>query len=128
MFWIYILRSKKTNKYYTVSTQNVSVRFKEHNAGKSRSTQGGVPWHLVYYSEYESRAEAVRAEKQIKGMGAQRFLASLNRQGEASGSGGPPKESFGGIPPAAEKANMISVRLFYFRVAAFSWTVAGSNR
>jgi len=70
MFWIYILRSEKTNKYYTGSTQNVSERLKEHNAGKSKSTQGGVPWHIVYFREYGSRAEAVRAEKQIKERGA----------------------------------------------------------
>jgi putative endonuclease len=77
MVWVYILRSEKTNKYYTGSTQNVSERLKEHNAGKSKSTQGGVPWDLVYFREYGSRTEAVHAEKQIKGRGAKRFLESL---------------------------------------------------
>ena len=77
MFWVYILRSEKTNKYYTGSTQNVSERLMEHNAGKSKSTRGGIPWHLVYFREYGSRVEAVRAEKQIKGRGAERFLNTL---------------------------------------------------
>ena len=79
MFWVYILRSEETNKYYTGSTQNVSERLKEHNAGKSKSTRGGVPWHLVYFKEYSSRTEAVHAEKQIKGRGAERFLKILVR-------------------------------------------------
>ena len=37
-----------------------------HNSGYSKSTKNGIPWKLVYKEEYQSRAEAMKREKQLK--------------------------------------------------------------
>ena len=79
MFFVYILQSRKTNRYYTGSAQDLTGRVREHNAGESRSTRAGIPWDLVYSKGYQTRAEAVRMEKTIKARGAGRFLNALSR-------------------------------------------------
>jgi putative endonuclease len=79
MFYVYILQSQKTKRYYTGSTEYLAERVREHNAGQSKSTRGGVPWIIVYSKEYETRAKAVRAEMEIKARGARRFLDGLAR-------------------------------------------------
>ena len=39
MFFVYILRSKKAERYYTGHTANIDKRLREHNSGKVRSTK-----------------------------------------------------------------------------------------
>lgn len=77
MFCVYILRSRKTTRYYVGSTHNVMERVSEHNCGKTLSTQNGVPWDLVHVESFESRSEAVRRERKIKARGMARYLESL---------------------------------------------------
>ena len=43
MYYIYILFSLKTNKYYIGSTDDLVRRIKHHNAGSTPSTKGGAP-------------------------------------------------------------------------------------
>ncbi|HLB66659.1 MAG TPA: GIY-YIG nuclease family protein [Candidatus Saccharimonadales bacterium] len=66
MFYIYVLRSKKNNRFYTGSTDNLDRRLIEHNSGKSRYTRLTRPFELVYYEAFNSRAEARRKEKYFK--------------------------------------------------------------
>ncbi len=79
MFYVYILQSQATRKYYVGSTQDVSNRLREHNHGESLSTRGGMPWEVVRIEEFPTRTEAVRREKQIKARGIARFLQSLGK-------------------------------------------------
>lgn len=51
MFYTYILRSKKDNKWYTGSTNNLQKRFKDHNLGKITSIKNRGPFELIYYEE-----------------------------------------------------------------------------
>jgi putative endonuclease len=78
MVQVYILRSLKTHRYYTGSTQDLSNRLREHNFGKTASTRNGAPWELIWSEGHPSRAEAEHREKEIKKRGAGRFLGSLN--------------------------------------------------
>ena len=66
MFFVYILRSKKSERYYTGHTSNIDKRLKEHNSGKVRSTKAYVPWEIIYSEKYESKSEAFQREMQIK--------------------------------------------------------------
>ena len=66
MFFVYILRSQKTERYYTGHTANIDKRLKEHNSGKVRSTKAYVPWEIVYSEKFESKSEAFQREMQIK--------------------------------------------------------------
>ena len=66
MFFLYILRSESTGRYYTGQTQNVTERLAYHNANYSKSLKNRGPWRLVYQERYATRADAVRRERQIK--------------------------------------------------------------
>ncbi len=66
MFYVYILKSKKTGKYYYGQTNNLIDRIQRHNGGRVRSTKHGKPWRLVYALKCESRSEAVQLELELK--------------------------------------------------------------
>jgi len=66
MYYVYILKSLKTKKYYIGQTNNIERRLIEHNSSKSKYTSSGVPWELVYNEECSTRSEAFRREQQIK--------------------------------------------------------------
>jgi putative endonuclease len=78
LFYIYILRSIRTQQYYVGSTKNVEHRLQEHNRGKSSSTKSGLPWKLIHIESFSTRSEAVRQELKIKARGIERFLSDLN--------------------------------------------------
>ncbi|WPR75430.1 GIY-YIG nuclease family protein [Algoriphagus sp. NG3] len=44
MYYVYILYSSKTDKYYTGSTDNLASRLKHHNSGATPSTKSGAPF------------------------------------------------------------------------------------
>ena len=66
MFYVYILKSKKDNKFYTGSTNNLRRRMNEHNSGLVFSTKSRVPFELVYYEAYKSESDARHREKNLK--------------------------------------------------------------
>ena len=66
MFYVYILKSKKDNKFHTGSTNNLSRRMNEHNSGLVFSTKSRVPFELVYYEAYKSESDARHREKNLK--------------------------------------------------------------
>ena len=66
MFYLYILRSEKTGRYYVGSTGDLEDRIRCHNSGYSKATKGGVPWLLVYSEEFASKSDAYRRELEIK--------------------------------------------------------------
>jgi len=80
MFFVYILRSQVSGKYYVGSTQEVVNRRREHNYGETPSTRHGIPWEILHVEEFQTRAEAVRKENQIKGRGIARYLNSLDKR------------------------------------------------
>lgn len=66
IYYVYILKSEKNDKYYTGSTGNVFKRLRMHNSGKNKSTRLGIPWRLVCQEEFATKQEAYRREMQIK--------------------------------------------------------------
>ena len=66
MYYVYILRSIKTARYYIGATKNLARRLAEHNNGKCRSTKAYRPWEIVYKEEFNSRFDAFNREKEIK--------------------------------------------------------------
>jgi len=66
MYYVYILKSKKDNNFYTGSTNDLKRRFNEHNAGLVFSTKSRVPFEIVYYEAYKSEKDARRREKNLK--------------------------------------------------------------
>ena len=66
MFYVYILKSQKTGKYYIGYTSDLEKRLRYHNAGKNRSTIGGAPWKVVRQEKYETKGRAWLRERQVK--------------------------------------------------------------
>ena len=66
MYYVYVLKSKKTAKIYFGYTSDLRLRFKQHNRGKNISTKSGVPWESVYYESYKSKSDAQRRERMLK--------------------------------------------------------------
>ncbi|MCF8264867.1 MAG: GIY-YIG nuclease family protein [Melioribacteraceae bacterium] len=77
LFFTYILRSKKSDRFYIGSTNNLERRVNEHNAGQTHSTRSGKPWELVYSKEFDSKIEATQFEMKIKKMKSRKFILNL---------------------------------------------------
>ena len=77
MYFIYILKSQKTNKYYIGYTENIIQRLKNHNSGIVKSTKNGVPWNVVYREKFVTKKEAYKRERVIKSYKGGRAFKSL---------------------------------------------------
>ena len=66
MFFVYIIKSSKLDRYYIGSTENLEKRIKSHNSGKVKSTKAYRPWVIVYTECFENKTTALKREKQIK--------------------------------------------------------------
>jgi putative endonuclease len=74
MYFVYIIQSISSRRYYTGSTEDLENRLVEHNRGENKSTRYQVPWKIVYQEVFENRSEAIRKENQIKSRGAARYM------------------------------------------------------
>jgi putative endonuclease len=66
MYYVYLLKSKKDNNYYTGQTNDIQKRLKEHNNGRSKSTKARRPFELIGYEGYLTQGEARIREHQLK--------------------------------------------------------------
>ncbi|OGG01951.1 hypothetical protein A2W14_01455 [Candidatus Gottesmanbacteria bacterium RBG_16_37_8] len=81
MYWVYVLRSIKDKKYYIGQTNNIDVRFIKHNNGKVKSTKSRLPLELIFSKEFNTRSEAIRTEKRLKGYKNSKYLKYLINKG-----------------------------------------------
>ena len=66
MFFVYILESLKTGRFYIGQTSGLKSRVKRHNDGRNISTKTDRPWQLIYWEEFETRSEAYKTEQMLK--------------------------------------------------------------
>ena len=67
MFWVYILKCSD-GSYYTDHTDNLEIRVAQNKAGECPGyTSSRLPVELVWSQDFNSREEALAAERQIKG-------------------------------------------------------------
>jgi putative endonuclease len=66
MFFVYIIQSVKTKKYYVGCTNNGKRRLGEHNKGLSKYTKSFTPWVLMYTEQFGTLSKARMREKGIK--------------------------------------------------------------
>ena len=83
MFFVYILYSKQINIYYIGMSRNPEKRLIYHNTGNSGSkkafTKRAIDWKVVYKKAYNSKIEALKAEKAIKGMKSRKYIQNIIR-------------------------------------------------
>ncbi|HEX7904432.1 MAG TPA: GIY-YIG nuclease family protein [Chitinophagaceae bacterium] len=67
MYTVYILYSKSFKKIYIGYTSNLVERLRSHNElGTKGWTIKFRPWQIVHTEIFESKAEAMQREKQLK--------------------------------------------------------------
>ncbi|MFZ0333555.1 MAG: GIY-YIG nuclease family protein [Candidatus Acidiferrales bacterium] len=76
-FFVYVLESETSGRYYVGQTKSVEERLAYHNANYSLALRNRGPWRLVYFEEYPTRSEAVRRERYIKSQKDRRFITHL---------------------------------------------------
>jgi len=74
MYYAYILKSMKDNKFYYGSCEDISARVTRHNNGLVKSTKGRRPFVLHYSEGFESRSDAFRREQFFKTIEGYNFL------------------------------------------------------
>jgi putative endonuclease len=69
MYYVYLLRSEKTDKFYIGYSSDLRKRLQQHNSAQNISTKFGVPWELVYYEAFQTKASAMERERKLKRYG-----------------------------------------------------------
>jgi putative endonuclease len=77
MPYVYVLESKKDGKRYVGMSDRPEERLSEHNAGKTKSTEGHRPWILLHKEYYSNRRVAREREKYYKTAAGRRYLKKL---------------------------------------------------
>ena len=79
MYFIYIIYSKKLDRYYVGTTNDVLKRLCEHNSGfyNESFTVKGIPWELNLSFECESSQKAYGLENFLKRMKSRDFLEKI---------------------------------------------------
>jgi len=66
MFYTYIILCND-DSFYTGITYDIRKRLAEHSSGSVPFTKNKAPLKLVFFKELNTREEAARLEKEIKG-------------------------------------------------------------
>jgi putative endonuclease len=77
IFFVYILQSFSTCKFYIGHCDHLIERFYEHEAGYSAATRGRGPWWMPYFEVFATRGEAMKREAQLKRMKSHARIKSL---------------------------------------------------
>lgn len=76
-YYVYILKSKSTDKYYTGISKNPERRLEFHNTIEKGFTSRYRPWELVFQKEYNSKEEAMVVEKKIKSWKSRKMIEKV---------------------------------------------------
>ena len=78
---VYILRSESTSTYYVGHTDDLLRRTSQHNDseyhGSKHTKRNKGPWVCVYSEQYDTRAEAIKREKEIKAKKSRKYIEFL---------------------------------------------------
>lgn len=74
MYYTYVLRSGKDEKWYIGFTKDLKLRLEQHDKGLVESTKQRRPFQLVYYEACLSQDDATKREKYLKSYHGKMFL------------------------------------------------------
>jgi len=74
MYYTYVLLSLKDKNFYTGFTNNLKLRFEQHNKGRVESTEDRRPFELLYYEACLDHRDAIKREKYLKTYQGKMFL------------------------------------------------------
>jgi len=76
VYYVYVLRNTK-GQLYIGSTDDLERRVQQHQQGETRWTRNRGPWTLVFSESFQTRADAMHREKQLKRGRANQQLRKL---------------------------------------------------
>ena len=74
MYYTYVLQSEVDDHFYTGYTQDLKLRFDQHNKGQVESTKRRLPLKLIYYEACINKEDATKRESYFKTYNGKRFL------------------------------------------------------
>ncbi len=78
MFFVYILYSKKIDRFYTGFTTNVNTRLDFHKLASSNKFTGKTnDWELFLVIDCITKSQALAIEKHIKAMKSKSYINNL---------------------------------------------------
>ncbi|QAA81747.1 GIY-YIG nuclease family protein [Aequorivita sp. H23M31] len=77
MYYLYILYSEHLDRYYIGSTEDISVRLKEHLWNHKGFTAKAKDWEIRYSENFLTRSEALAREQQIKKWKSRKLIEKL---------------------------------------------------
>ena len=84
-FYVYILYSEASDKYYIGQTTNIADRIKRHNKGTEKFTSPYLPWIIKCVIEKPTRSEAMIPEKKLKNLNRQKLLKFMEKYSSLAG-------------------------------------------
>ena len=82
--YLYILKCSD-GSYYIGATKNLNERLLQHQKGESKYTSKKLPVELMYSEEHETKAAALKREKQIKSWKKRKAIEKLFMGSSSSG-------------------------------------------
>jgi putative endonuclease len=77
MFTVYVIYSKKLDRYYVGYCEDFETRLIQHNSGVSTFTAKATDWQLVYQEKFETRKEGAAREREIKKKKSRKYIEWL---------------------------------------------------
>lgn len=71
---VYVIRSKKLDRWYIGFTSNLAERLKRHNQGAVIATKTGKPWEIIYAEMYRDKRDAMGRETFLKSGSGWKYL------------------------------------------------------
>ena len=67
-YLVYIIYSASLDRFYIGYTAgDINVRLRKHNANHKGFTGGNADWVIKHVEEYQTKADAMKREREIKG-------------------------------------------------------------
>ncbi len=66
MYFVYVLKSLITDRYYVGQAKDPELRLAFHNSSKARWSKRFQPWEIVYKEKFDTRSEAMLRESFLK--------------------------------------------------------------
>ncbi len=77
VYYLYVLQSESTGRYYVGHTKDLEARVRRHDYGRAQFTKSRGPYKVVYVKKYASRSEAAKREAQIKAKKSRPYIEQL---------------------------------------------------
>jgi putative endonuclease len=80
MYTVYVLHSKKENKFYIGLTENINRRLQEHKTGHNHTTLRYKTLKFIYLESYINKQDATRRERYFKTTAGKRTLRLMLKE------------------------------------------------